>query len=283
MHKRGAVKVTFWGVRGSYPQCQPAYAKVGGHTSCVSLEADDQYLIFDAGTGLVDVGDEVARRELKKTTLLISHPHADHISGLAFFKPFYQPDFEMTIIASGLMAEDAEGKGIESILSKVLSPPYFPVPWNQIPCKRTMVDVPAGSQFSLGHFKVSTIALDHPGGSAGYRVDIGDKSVCYITDTAHTAGEINQGLVEFVRRTDLLIYDATFTEQEFAAMPTWGHSTWNQAVAVAKAAAVREIALFHHNPTHDDSFMAELEAQARSQFSHTFVARQGMVWETSQG
>jgi phosphoribosyl 1,2-cyclic phosphodiesterase len=277
MPKKDAMKVTFWGVRGSYPQCQPAYAKVGGHTSCVSLEADGQYLIFDAGTGIIEAGDEVVKRGLKKASLLISHPHADHISGLAFFKPFHQPDFEMTIVASGLLSE--EGKGIEAILSTAISPPYFPISWDQISSKRTMIDVPVGSQFSLGHLKVSTLALDHPGGSVGYRVDREDQSVCYITDTAHTPGKLNQELVEFIHRTDLLIYDATFTEQEFAAMPAWGHSTWNQAIAVAKAAAVQEVALFHHNPDHDDAFMADIEDQARAHFSRTFVARQGMVWK----
>jgi phosphoribosyl 1,2-cyclic phosphodiesterase len=275
MHKGEAIKVTFWGVRGSYPQCKPTYEKVGGHTSCVSLEVDDQYLIFDAGTGLIDAGDEVLKRGLKKATLLISHPHADHINGLAFFKPLHCPDFEMTIIGSGLQSKN--GDGIESILAKVTSPPYFPVPWDQIPCKRTCIDVPVGGRFSVNHLKVSTVALDHPGGSCGYRVDVGGKSVCYITDTSHTPGELNHGLIEFIHRTDLLIYDAAFTEKEFATKPNWGHSTWNQAVALAKAAAIRELALFHHNPEHDDAFMDDIEAQARSHFSHTFVARQGMM------
>lgn len=280
MHKDDTMKVTFWGVRGSCPQCQPNFAEVGGHTSCVSLEVYGQYLIFDAGTGFVDAGNEVLKRGFKKATLLISHTHADHISGFAFFKPLHQPDFEITIIASGLLREDQKRGGIESVLSRVISPPYFPVPWDQIACTRTCLDVPTGSQFSLNHLKISTIALDHPGGSAGYRVDTGHQSVCYITDTTHTPGELNHGLVEFIRRADLLIYDATFTEEEFAAKPAWGHSTWNQAVALAEAAAIGELALFHHSPDHDDAFMGGIEAQARSQFSRAFVAKQGMTWES---
>lgn len=277
MHKGDAIKVTFWGVRGSYPQCKTGYAKVGGHTSCVSLEVDDQYLIFDAGTGIIDAGDEVLKRGLKKATLLISHVHADHISGFAFFKPLHSSDFELTIIASGLLSREGDLGGIESTLSKAISPPYFPVPWNQIACKRTCIDVPTGAQFSLDHLKITTMALDHPGGSSGYRVEVGDKSVCYITDTAHMPGELNHELVEFIQRTDLLIYDAAFTEEEFAAKPTWGHSTWNQAVALAKAAAIRDLALFHHHPDHDDAFMADIETQARAHFSRAFVACQGMT------
>lgn len=277
MHKDDAIKVTFWGVRGSYPQCKGAYEKVGGHTSCVGVEIGDHSLFLDAGTGIIDAGDDVLRRGIKKATLMISHGHADHISGLAFFKPLHTSDFDLTIIGSGLLSKHTPEKGIESILAKVISPPYFPIPWNQILCKKSCIDVPVGGQFSLGHIKVSTIALDHPGGSSGFRLDVGDKSICYITDTGHTPGELKHDLVEFIHRTDLMIYDATFTEEEFAAKSTWGHSTWNQAVALAKAAAIGELALFHHDPNHDDAFMERIECQARTHFSRAFVAKQGMV------
>lgn len=273
MHKRDEIKVTFWGVRGSYPQCNPGFTKVGGHTSCVSLEIDDQFLIFDAGTGIIDAGEEAIRKGLKKATLFISHPHADHISGLAFFKPLHNPNFELTIIAGGLSSLG----GIESLLAKVISPPYFPIPWAQIACQKTCIDLSLDAIFTRKHLKISLMGLDHPGGSTGYRVDITDKSVCYITDTAHSPGKIDHNLVEFIQRTDLLIYDTTFTEEEFATKPTWGHSTWNQAVALAKAAAVRRLALFHHNPDHDDAFMESIEAQAQAHFSQAFVACQGMV------
>jgi phosphoribosyl 1,2-cyclic phosphodiesterase len=279
MHKDDAIKITFWGVRGSRPQCKLGYHKVGGHTSCVSLEVGNQYLIFDAGTGIIDAGEDVLKKGFKKTTLLISHAHADHINGLAFFKPLYSADFELTVIASGLLSSENADHGIESILANAISPPYFPIPWKQLACKRSFIDMPVGSHVSLRQIKVSTIALDHPGGSSGYRLDIGDKSICYITDTGHTRGELKHDLVEFIHRTDMLIYDATFTEEEFSAKSNWGHSTWNQAVALAKAAAVGELALFHHNPEHDDAFMADLESQACAQFSRTFVACQGMMRE----
>ena len=274
-----AIKVKFWGVRGSYPQCRSTYDRVGGNTSCVTVEFDDEYVILDAGTGIIDVGDEVLKRDIKKASLLISHAHADHISGFAFFKPLYQRGFDLKVIAGDMIADHGDGKGIESILTKVISPPYFPVPMHLLPSKKTFIDVPAGGEFALSHAKVSTIPLDHPGGSSGYRLDIGDKSICYITDTAHTPGQLNHDLVEFIHRTDLLIYDATFTEEEFAARPNWGHSTWNQAVALAKAAAIKDLALFHHDPNHDDGFMADIEREACSHFSRTFVACEGMVRE----
>lgn len=277
MHKDRTMSVTFWGVRGSYPQCKLNYVQIGGHTSCVGLEIDDQFIFFDAGTGIIDAGEELIKRGIKKATLLISHAHADHISGLAFFKPLHSPDFELTIIAGGMLSQPGVEKSIESILSTAVSPPYFPMPWGLISCKRSYLDVPMGSQFMLGHVKVSTIALDHPGGSTGYRLDVDGKSICYIADTGHKPGVINHELVEFIHRTNLMIYDATFTEEEFAARSTWGHSTWNQAVALSKAAAIEELALYHHDPEHDDAFMVNIENQARAHFSRTFVARQGMI------
>lgn len=277
MREDDEIKVTFWGVRGSYPLCKPSHDTFGGNTSCVGLELDDQYVFLDAGTGMISAGEEILKQGIQKATLLISHPHLDHINGLPFFKPIHKPDFKLNIISSGLVTTGNPNGGIESILSKVVSPPYYPVPWDQIQSQRTFIDVPAGGQFTLRHIKVSTLPLNHPGGSAGYRLDLGEKSICYITDTGHTPGELGQDLVEFINRTNLLIYDATFTEEEFKRFPTWGHSTWNQAVALAKAAAIRELALFHHNPDHDDAFMAHIETQARAQFSRTFVAKQGMV------
>jgi phosphoribosyl 1,2-cyclic phosphodiesterase len=277
MHNDEAMKVTFWGVRGSYPQCKAAYEAIGGHTSCVGLEVGGQYILFDAGTGIIDAGADIDIKGIDKASLLISHAHTDHISGLAFFKPIYNPNFELAIIAGGMLSNPHIEKGIETALATIVSPPYFPIPWDQFASKRSYIDVPMGSQFSLGHLKVSTFALDHPGGSTGYRIEAGNKSICYIADTGHIPGEINHSLVEFIQRTNLMIYDATFTEEEFAAKSNWGHSTWNHGVALAKAAAIGELALYHHDPAHDDAFMADIEAKAQAQFSRAFVAKQGMV------
>lgn len=266
------MKVTFWGVRGSHPQCQPAYEKVGGHTSCVTVEVDHHYIILDAGTGLIEAGHDILKQNLKKATLLLSHPHADHINGLGFFKPLHCLDFELKIIS----AQAAGSEDIRSTLGKIISPPYFPVPWEQIACQRTYVDLPQESEFSLHHLKVSTIGLDHPGGSTGYRLENDQTSLCYVTDTTHTPGRLNHDLIQFVRGADLLIYDAMFTEEEFAAKPTWGHSTWNESVVIAKAASVKKLALFHHHPEHDDLFMDQIEKEAQRQFEAAFVSRQGM-------
>ncbi|MBM3468120.1 MAG: MBL fold metallo-hydrolase [Alphaproteobacteria bacterium] len=277
MSNKNSVRVTFWGVRGSWPVCKPGYSKVGGDTSCVSLEVDGHYLIFDAGTGIINAGQEILNRGFKRATLLMSHAHADHINGLAFFEPLHQKDFELTIIAGEVISKKKNANGIEAILSQMISPPYFPISWFKTACQKSCIDVSVGAPFSVGPLKVSTIALDHPGGSTGYRVDVGEKSICYITDTGHVPGRLNSNLVKFINQTDLMIYDATFTEEEFKDRESWGHSTWNQAVDLANKAAVREIALFHHSPHHDDIAMATIEVQVQERFPQAFVARQGMT------
>ena len=192
--------------------------------------------------------------------------------GLLFFKPLHDPCFHLTVRAAGFPS-------IKDVLATVISPPYFPVPLEKTFSQKSFIDLSLGNPISLGALTVSTIALDHPGGSTGYRVDMGSQSICYITDTTHTPGEINRSLVEFVHHTDLFIYDATFTEEEFRAKPDWGHSTWNQAIILAQAAGVHNLALFHHNPNHDDAFIEDIEVQAQAQFPRTFVARQGMIWK----
>ena len=278
MPEKKKFTVTFWGVRGSYPQCRADFMKVGGHTSCVSVEADDEYLLLDAGTGLIDAGDDIQRKGIKKATLLISHPHADHISGLGFFKPLHDRSFSLSLIGGESSSLKGQENGIEHILSTFVSPPYFPVPWHKTVCRKTHQDIEAGARFFIGNLLVSTFALNHPGGSCGYRMEFGNKSLCYITDTAPIAGEPDHALINFISRTDLLIYDAMFTEEVFKAKPHWGHSTWNEAVALAKQSEAGALALFHHSPDHDDACMDDIETQAQAQFPRAFVARQGMVW-----
>jgi phosphoribosyl 1,2-cyclic phosphodiesterase len=275
--KHNQFQVTFWGVRGSYPQCGGEYVRVGGHTSCVGVEVGNRYFLLDAGTGIVNAGNDVIQKGIKEVTLFISHPHADHISGFAFFKPLHVADFHLSIIAGRPLA--GHRGSIQAVLGHIISPPYFPLQWDKIACRKTCRDVTSGVSFSLGTVKISTIPLNHPGGSCGYRIECDGKSICYITDMAPLfLGTPDSMLTNFVRDTNLLIYDSMFTEAEFACRPDWGHSTWNQAIQLAKAASVDRLALFHHNPDHNDDFMDTLEQQARVEFPKAFVARQNMKW-----
>jgi phosphoribosyl 1,2-cyclic phosphodiesterase len=139
-------------------------------------------------------------------------------------------------------------------------------------------DFKAGDHFKI-HYDVNvrTAPLRHPNGATGYRIEHDGKSVCYITDTEHVPGEPDQKILNLIEGSDLVIYDSTYTEKEFTTKIGWGHSTWNEGLALCQAANVKKFAIFHHEPDHDDDFMDGIEAEAQATWEHSFVTREGMV------
>jgi phosphoribosyl 1,2-cyclic phosphodiesterase len=155
--------------------------------------------------------------------------------------------------------------------------PMFPVPLETMRSQIKFEDFHAGDPIELfPDLTVATVALNHPNGGTGYRVDYDNKSLCYLPGTEHVPGEVDQKLVDFVRDADLLIYDASYTEEEFAEKRGWGHSTWQAGVRLAKAGQVKRLALYHHEPGHDDSFLRKIEGNAKQEWLNAFMARDGM-------
>lgn len=266
------VKVTFWGTRGSYPIASPKTINVGGRTSCVSLEFGQQLVILDAGTGLIALGEDPRIQHYDKATILLSHIHHDHIMGTPFFKPIWQKDWKINFYSGVAQAYG----GLEHVLKTCFSPPYFPVPWENFPAQRHYQEFQAGKILEIDQgISAATIPLDHPGGACGYRVMIQGFTIVYLTDTKHN-DHLVQEFISFSQGADLLIYDSTFTDDEFALYPDWGHSTWRQATTLAKAAQVKCLALFHHNPDHCDEEMDNILQQAQAEFAHTILARDGL-------
>lgn len=266
--------VKFWGVRGSIACPSPEHVVYGGNTSCLEIFAGDQRIILDAGTGIRGLGQEFLRDGIKKGTLLLTHSHWDHINGFPFFAPMFMPNYEFGIFAGHL----AYAGGIESVLSTQMANPLFPVPLEALQAKLKFVDFTAGESWEQGAgVKISTIPLNHPNGATGYRIDHGGKSICYITDTEHVIGKPDQKILKHIEGADLVIYDCTYTDAEFPAKIGWGHSTWEEGVRLAKAANVGQLVIFHHDPDHNDDFMAQLERTARATWAGTVVAREQMI------
>jgi phosphoribosyl 1,2-cyclic phosphodiesterase len=124
--------------------------------------------------------------------------------------------------------------------------------------------------------RVATAPLNHPNGATGYRLEHAGKAICYVTDTEHVPGKPDQRILALIEGADLVVYDCTYTDAEFETKVGWGHSTWQEAVRLCRQAAVKQLAIFHHDPSHEDSFMAEVEREARDAWSGAFVAREGM-------
>jgi len=246
----------------------------GGNTSCVTVEAGGRLVVLDAGTGLFKLGRDLVKRQVPGATLLLSHSHTDHIHGFPFFAPAWNGKFELSVMAGHLN----ELGGVRAVIADSMRDPVFPVQLNAMGAHIQFKDFRAGESFSIGpDVKVLTAPLNHPNGATAYRIESGHKSVCYVTDTEHTPGKPDENVLNLVRGTDLMIYDSTYTDEEFASHVGWGHSTWQEALRLGKLAGVKQVAIFHHDPDHDDSFMTEVERQARAVSGSSFAAREGMV------
>lgn len=266
-------KVKFWGVRGSIATPSPRHIGFGGNTSCVELKIGNRVIILDAGTGIRNLGHWLLRRNVTRGDLFLSHTHWDHINGFPFFSPAFEADRHFTIHAGHLIDKG----GIGRVLASQMQQPFFPVPLEKMGASIDNVDFRAGDSFKLGgNIKVRTAPLNHPDGATGYRFEYGGKSVCYVTDTEHVPGQPDQNILALIEGADLVIYDSTYTDKEFEKHVGWGHSTWQEGVRLCRAAGVKTLAIFHHDPDHEDLFMEALEAEARQLWSGALVARENM-------
>ena len=266
-------KIKFWGVRGSIATPGPNHVFFGGNTSCIELAMGGHRVILDAGTGIRNLGHWLQRKNVRFAHLLLSHTHWDHVNGFPFFSPAFHKDNEFVIRAGHLMDQG----GIRGALSQQMAQPLFPVPIDIMAAKLHFEDFRAGESFTIGNtVKVRTAPLNHPNGATAYRFDYQGKSCCYVTDTEHVPGKLDQVILDLIAGADLVIYDSTYTDKEYLSHVGWGHSTWQEGVRLCQAAGVKQYAIFHHDPDHDDEFMSHLESEAHHLWSGAFVARENM-------
>lgn len=266
--------VKFWGVRGSIATPGPAYQRYGGNTSCIEVRCGDQLIILDAGTGIRPLGKAMLQGETKSANLLLTHTHFDHICGLPFFAPIYCKGYSIKMRAGHLLPSS----NVRKVLCELMMAPLFPIPPSVFAADVTYQDFTCGETLKInGEVKVRTAALNHPNGACGYRIEHGGKAVCYITDTEHKPGAVDKRIVELCAGADMMIYDSTYTDDEFSRFVGWGHSTWQEALRVADAAGVKTCVIFHHDPAHDDAFMDEVQAEAEAARPGTVVAREGLA------
>jgi len=270
-----AMTVRFWGVRGSLPTPGAATVRYGGNTLCVELRCGAHLLILDAGSGLREFGRSLSVSGAPvDADLLLTHTHLDHICGLPFFAALFDPLARIRFWGGHLMPPD----GIASALQRSWQPPLMPGLDASFRAALAFNDFAAGAVLDLHPgLSVGTTMLCHPGNSVGYRISWGGASVCYITDTEHPAEGMDDALCRFVAGTDLLIYDASYTEAEYALRVGWGHSTWPAALRLADAACVGQLVLFHHDPGHDDAMLDAIAVAAAGRRPGTLVAQEGMI------
>ncbi|MGE5203527.1 MAG: MBL fold metallo-hydrolase [Acidobacteriota bacterium] len=269
------VVVRFWGVRGSIACPGADTARYGGNTSCVEVSHGDRVFIFDAGTGLRMLGESLLSKDGPvDADLFFSHTHMDHVCGLPFFRPAFMPASRLRFWSGHLLPEHT----LKGVLSEMMQAPLFPVPLDILQARIDYTDFPVGTTLTpVPGVVLKTAPLNHPNGATGYRFECEGKAVAYLTDTEHRPHELDRNVLMLADRADVMIYDCTYTEEEYPSHVNWGHSTWQQAVKLAKAAHAKTLAIFHHDPGHDDAFMDEVAAEAAAALPGTVVAREGMV------
>jgi ribonuclease BN (tRNA processing enzyme) len=266
-----AINVIFWGTRGSYPQDGEAYHEFGGLTSCISIHQGRDIFILDGGSGLGKLSSYIQEKGIKNVHLFLSHLHMDHICGLPSFSPLWDKDFEIHIYCGKDVS--APFGGVEAALAAFYAPPYFPIPWKDFPSKRHYHDFDLGkSLHPQSTCQVDTIWLNHPGGAIGYRLNMGEKSIVYLSDTSHLEGAFER-FIPFSQNAHLLIYDANFNENQFSQFSHYGHSTWEKACELARIARCDYLALHHHDYQKTDYDLRIEEQEAKALFPRAFAAK----------
>ena len=219
--------VKFWGVRGSIPCPGPDTAIYGGNTPCVEIRCGSNVLIFDAGTGIRPLGNILAADNVRDVDLFLTHTHLDHINGFPMFNFLFDDKNHLKIWAG----RREVWSSIKDIFEKFMAPPIWPLSIENLGAEIIFSDFEIGQVFSpKPGIIIRTVNLNHPQGAVGYRVDFSGKSICYVTDTEHAKDCRDQNILKLIEGADIVIYDASFTDEEYPNFVGWGHSTWQEGV-----------------------------------------------------
>lgn len=269
------MKITILGARGSIPVDGREYLEYGGATSCVLIETQDQALYLDAGTGIMhtpDIGD-------KSVSIVLTHPHIDHLVGLTFFPYLMKKDRHIDIYGA-----IRDGHTIEQQYERCISKPFWPLTIPDYPSDVAYHDLTG--PVTIGDISLTFMESNHPGGGLVIRAGHDGRSVVYATDYEHGDDHLSgvspvecacDSLTEFAHDTDLLIYDAQYTDEEYPAYKGYGHSTVSEGLKVMRDSGARSIRFVHHDPRHTDAMLREMEDAVRS--DTVSFAREGDVIE----
>ena len=265
----------FYGVRGSVPNPNKSKSIFGGNTSCLHLKVGSRSLVFDCGTGGICLGQKlVTIGDSKQVDVLISHVHLDHILGLLFFAPLKNPNFTVNIYS-----EAREGLSIRNQLDLIMQHPHWPVNTTSFKARVNYHTIAADAAFDLGDgLKVTSMRSNHPDLSTIFRLDYGSKSFVYALDYEHDQQSFDK-LARLCENADFVVYDASFTDEEYKTRQGWGHSTWQKGAELAILSGAKQIALAHLPFNKTDEQLLVLDEQVKLTNSRCFLAREGAVFE----
>ena len=259
------VTLRFWGTRGSIPSPGPLTARYGGNTTCFEVRAGEQRVIFDAGSGIRQLGLDLLSRGGSYQHIFLTHFHWDHIQGFPFFPPLYRPDIDLKIVGPKQNNID-----VRSLFAGQMGPIYFPVPFSAVAAKMSFDHLNEGT-WELDGIHLRTLRVRHPSWVVGYRIEVGNRVICFIPDDEvdgegyDVAPGWRERLVEFIHGADLLIHDSMYTDEEYPSRLGWGHSTFSQSIRLAEEGEVKRLLFFHHDPERTDAEMDGIVGRARDE------------------
>jgi len=266
-----AFSVTVHGCRGSVPVSGAQFLRYGGATTCFEIEiTPTRRLLIDAGTGALRINGALPGEPIE-FHILMTHLHWDHALALPFLAPLYDPSNHFTFYG-----RDVGGMDIEEAIDRVMRPPWFPVNFRSTPASKEFRSISEES-FSVDGFLVTPRVLHHPDGVLAYRIQQGAASLVIATDVEHGQSGADDKLLSLAGGADVLFYDAQYLPEEYETKKRgWGHSTWEEAVKLAKRAEVGQLILTSHDPSRDDDGVNQIVDLARQVFPETHAAYEGM-------
>jgi len=271
-------KLTFFGVRGSYPVPGNHVAKYGGNTSCTLIETPDHIIILDAGTGIIAAGDYLTAKKKKNKVIniFLSHFHIDHTQGLPFFKPIYDPSYRINIHSYNYPENP-----LENAVYSLFTPPLSPIGKENIKAAVTLhfLDAKHPESIRLGeHAVIDYHGESHPvSGVLLFRVTVNGNRLVYATDV-ETPGGFSDETIKFIHGANVLIHDSMYFDEDYYnpafSKKGFGHSTVSMAIKNAIKGEVKKIILFHYNPDYSDREVEKMLRQARKTFKNTYLSRE---------
>ena len=266
------VKIKFWGVRGSFPSPRKDTIKYGGHTSCIEIRtSDNDLIILDMGTGMIDLGHSMIKEQNapKIAYAIISHYHWDHLFGFLGFNPLFNSDFTFNMYGK----EDKMTP--QEIIQYIQNHTFWPVDISMLEADINLNVFPEEGLAIKDDISITSSLHGHPNGANSYKINIKDKIIAYSTDCEHPK-ELNKNIIENAKNSDILIHDAQYHDSELEKYKGWGHSSWEQALEVARLSNTKKLILFHHDPFRSDDELDQIEKKAQQIFPNTIVAKQDL-------
>ncbi len=273
------MKIIIRGVRGSISTSGPETSTYGGNTSCVDISAEGYHLVLDAGSGIRN-STAGSLPDCKRIDILLTHLHFDHIQGLGFFKPLFDPKMEVHIWGPA-----SSSQSLQSRLSRYFSPPLFPVQIRELPCKLIFHEMHQ-SNITIGPFFIQSRYVIHPGPTIGFRICYKEKIFTYIPDHEPALGLYGMPAnkkwisgIDLAMDADILLHDAQYSNEEYETRKGWGHSSIDDAISFAAVANVKKLLLAHHDPSHSDEMLNTLVNNIKEKRDTGFIyelAAEGM-------